>query len=307
MNEPPRIAVCIATYRRAERLDALLGDLAGQTLAPVQVVVVDNDPAGSARAVVEARRATFPAPLVYDVQPEKNISLTRNRCVAHARADWLAFVDDDERVGATWLQTLHAAARDHAADGVLAPVVPVVPTDAPAWIRRGGFYDGPRMATGSVVPLNVMRIGNALIAARWLAGQEATGPFDPSFGLTGGEDGDLLMRLVGQGARIVWCDEAVATEDVVPSRLRLKWILARALRGGQDYARHFLEGKLGGLGPAHKLLFFARALAQALAALLLALVTLPAGMHRSAHWLARACANAGKLSVLAGWHYREYA
>ena len=83
------ISVCIATYRRPVMLDLLLGDMAAQTLRPAQIVVVDNDAQGSARAVVEARRAAFAAQgvaLDYAIQPEKNISLTRNMTVSLARA-----------------------------------------------------------------------------------------------------------------------------------------------------------------------------------------------------------------------------
>ena len=43
------ISVCIATYRRAERLAAVLDDLTRQTRVPDEVVVVDNDAAASAR------------------------------------------------------------------------------------------------------------------------------------------------------------------------------------------------------------------------------------------------------------------
>ena len=50
-----------------------------------------------------------------------------------------------------------------------------------------------------------------------------------------------------------------------------------------------------------------RSLAQTVAALALALILLPAGRHRSAHWLCKAAANAGKLSAFWGWHYHEYA
>ena len=49
------LSVCIATYKRLDRLDALLGDLERQELRPDEVIIVDNDASGSARAVVEAR------------------------------------------------------------------------------------------------------------------------------------------------------------------------------------------------------------------------------------------------------------
>jgi succinoglycan biosynthesis protein ExoM len=299
------ITVCIATYQRPERLGALLDDLTNQQHLPKEVVVVDNDAAGSARAVVERRRELgTPFPIHYDVQPVKNISLTRNRTVALANRDWLAFIDDDERAPAAWLRQLAETAILGAADGALGPVVPILPADAPAWIRNGRFYDWTRMNTGAVVPTNKLRFGNVLLRGALL--RATSTPFDPDYGLTGGEDGDLLGRLAQQGACIVWCDEAIVHEPVEAARLSLRWLLLRALRGGQDFARHRLTGSFGRLTAAGRVRLFLRALLQSAIAAGLALLSWPGGRHRAVYWLLKLSANLGKMSIFLGWHYREY-
>lgn len=301
-----RVSICIATFRRPERLALLLDDLGWQQRLPDEVVVVDNDPAESARPVVEARQGTAtPYDLVYALQPRQNISMTRNRSVELARGDWLVFVDDDERAPPCWLDRLVGCAHEHRADGVLGPVIPRLPEAAPNWVRRGRFHDWARMKTGHVVPANRLRFGNVLLRRECL--REHEGPFDPALGLTGGEDGDLLSRLKLAGARLVWCDEACVDEPVDPTRLKFRWLWLRALRGGQDHARHYLKGRYGAATPARTALFFLRALLQLLLAAALALVTYGAGAHRGAHWLFRAAGNLGKLSILVGLHYREYA
>lgn len=301
-----KLSLCIATYRREQRLAALLEDIARQSHPPEELVVVDNDAAGSARETVESHRRTGPPYTVhYAIQPLKNISLTRNRTVELAHGDWIAFVDDDERAPPAWLQQLVAAAVQHGADGVLGPVVPVVPERAPAWIRRGRFYDFPRCPSGTVVPLNRLRFGNVLLRAGPLLAMRPL--FDPALGLSGGEDNDLLARLARSGARIVWCDEAIVTEPVEDARLSLRWLLMRGLRGGQDFARHMLTGRYGPIGPGGRLLLFVRSLAQFALALALILPALPAGRHHAAKWLVAAVANLGKLSAFAGMAYREYA
>ncbi len=300
------VSLCIATYRRPGRLAALLEDLAQQERVPDEVIIVDNDAAASAQPVVNERLANgAPYPIRYAVQPQKNISLTRNKTVELAAGDWVAFIDDDERAPPPWLKQLMDAAGRFDAHGVLGPVDPIVPANAPAWIRRGRFYDFPRMPTGTVIPPNRLRFGNVLIQGSWL--RAAEGPFDAALGLTGGEDGDLLSRLVQHGARIVWCDEAVVLEPVEAARLSLRWLLGRALSGGQDFARHSLAGRYGPMSTRARARFFLRALLQAVVAAALALLMWPLGRHHAARWLTKLSANIGKLSVFWGWRYREYA
>jgi succinoglycan biosynthesis protein ExoM len=298
------ISVCIATFRRPDRLALLLDDLDRQALPPSEVIVIDNDHARSGLDVVYPRQSRCAFTLRYAVVGEQNIAQARNRGIDLARGEWVAFVDDDERVTPDWLRLLASTVARYDADAVLGPVVPVVPPTAPGWIQRGRFYDWARLPTGSAVPPNRLRLGNALVRRALLGG---TARFDPAFGLTGGEDGDLLSRLARDGARFVWCDEAVVQEPVEAERLSLRWLLRRALRGGQDFARHTLNGRYGEPTSGVRARLFARSSSQLCIALFLAVACLPLGRHHAVFWLTRASANLGKLSCFWGWHYREYA
>jgi succinoglycan biosynthesis protein ExoM len=301
-----KISVCIATYRRQERLAALLDDLKQQERLPDEIVVVDNDSAASAREVIEAcRREGAPWPIVYEIQPERNISMTRNRTVHLATGDWLAFIDDDERAPAPWLRQLLEAAERHGADGVLAPVEPQVPASAPAWIRRGKFYDWPHLPSGTPVPRPLLRFGNVLLSGRLL--REEPGPFDISYGLATGEDDELLLRLINRGARVIWCDEAIVWEPVEAKRLSLAYLMQRALSGGQHFAHLSISGRLGRVNAVKRGALFLQWLAQMLVALGLAALLWPAGKHRGARWLIKAWANLGKLTGFFSWRYDAYA
>ncbi|WP_295849862.1 glycosyltransferase family 2 protein [uncultured Xylophilus sp.] len=231
------LTVCIATFRRAGTLVLLLDDLASQSCPPQQVVVVDNDAAGSARPVVDAFRQRCGSIAVdYAIQPQLNLAITRNRTVDLARGRWLAFIDDDERALPDWIAHLLATQDLFPCDVVLAPVHAVLPPAAPAWLVRSGVYDALSFTTGDTVPASAMRGGNMLIDRRWL--RDAGGRFDPAFGQTGGECADLLKRLARSGARIVWSEEAAVLEPVEPPRLDRDWILRRAWRTGLDAERH---------------------------------------------------------------------
>jgi succinoglycan biosynthesis protein ExoM len=117
----------------------------------------------------------------------------------------------------------------------------------------------------------------------------------------------MLIRLADKGARIIWCDEAIVYEPIEQKRLHLRWLLQRALSGGQEFALKTLRGRFGKLTAAGRLRLLLRALAQLCIAACLSVICLPAGRHRAARWLIAAWANAGKLSALCGWRYREYA
>jgi succinoglycan biosynthesis protein ExoM len=301
-----KISVCIATFRREERLAALLQDLQHQELLPDEVIVVDNDAAGSARPVIEAHRKQSAAwPIVYEVQPERGIAKTRNRTVHLAHGEWLAFIDDDERAPAAWLRQLMESVQKYQVDGVLAPVEPQLPPTAPAWIRRGKFYDWLHLPTGTPVPPNGLRFGNLMLRGSSLRAEP--GPFDESYILATGEDGDLLLRLIARGDRIIWCDEAIVWEPVEAKRLSLRWLLRRARSGGHEFARLSITGRYGPVNTFKRSLLFLQWLAQLVIALGLAVLAFPAGRHRAARWLIKAWANLGKLTGFGSSRDQTYA
>lgn len=300
------ISVCICTYRRANRLARLLSALAGQRGGPgiAEIVVVDNDAEGSARAVVEAAARQASYPIHYRQQPQRGIARTRNVAVGAARGDWLALIDDDELPEADWLARLWNTAQGTGADGVLGPVFSETPDNAPAWIRRGDFYKRQHFATGAAVPPNNLISGNLLIRADWMRSEP--GPFDERFNLTGGEDGDLMLRLRNRGARFVWCQEAAVSEDLDRHRLSLRWLLARSLRGGQNYARHVLDGRFGPMNPGRRLGFAADCSAKLGVSALLCLASLPLPTHRRVAALRKLVLQWGKLSQFWNSRFEEY-
>ena len=110
------VCVCICTYRRPDLLGRLLRELARQEtrdLFTYSVVVVDNDREESANpVVVAAKNDGFPVPIVYCVEAEQSIARARNRAVANARGDFIAFIDDDELPIKDWLLALFTACKE---------------------------------------------------------------------------------------------------------------------------------------------------------------------------------------------------
>ncbi|NLF05397.1 MAG: glycosyltransferase [Actinomycetales bacterium] len=236
MNAPVgSIAVLVCTYRRPVLLAGLLRSLAAQrTERPFDVIVVDNDPAGSARDVA----ARAPVPVRYVVEPEPGIAAARNRSLDEAGdVDTVVFVDDDETVEPDWLEALVATSERFDADVVTGPVVAVLPPHAPRWIRRGGFHQRRNLPEGTVLPS--AKSGNTLVRTRALGSPPER--FDAAFSRSGGSDTDLFWRLARRGARIVWSHDAVASEPVPDSRLTARWLVHREFRGGAAFGRMMLR------------------------------------------------------------------
>lgn len=227
------IAVCICTYKRSHMLHALLRALEDQCTDEAfsySAVVVDNDETGSAEETVHNLRTQLSMPLSYQIEPEQNIALARNRAVAMATGDFIAFIDDDEVPTKSWLRNLVKARDEFSADGVLGPVVPSYEGNPPEWVVRGKFYERPSHRTGEVLNWTNTRTGNVLLTRAIFS--DKNNMFRPEFG-SGGEDRDFFRRMIAKGMRFVWCAEAPVYEAVPAERCTRSFMIRRALLRGQ--------------------------------------------------------------------------
>jgi len=231
------ISVCICTFRRPEMLKRLLLALQEQKtegLFTYSIVVADNDGGRSAEPVVSEFAANSAVAVRYCVQPEQNISLTRNKAIENATGDYIAFIDDDEFTDNRWLLTLLKVLNHYKVDGVIGPVKPYFGENAPKWVVKGKFYDRPSYVTGFVIDWTKGRTGNVLLKRDILEGVQA--PFSPEFHRAG--DQDFFRRMIEKGHVFIWCDEAVAYEVVPPIRWTRTFMLKRALLRGTIRMQH---------------------------------------------------------------------
>src|SRR3984957_976816 len=225
-------SIVIPTYRRPEDLaraiDSVLAQEGVQT--PFEILVVDNDPDGSAEPIVRVIAAQSPAPIRYVREARPGISHARNTGVAHAAGRYLAFLDDDEEADPQWLAHFFEALQRFGADAVVGPVLPHFPANAEIdAYRRRVYTRDARVPTGT--PLLRWNIGNSIFdKARCFVTAE---PFLPRLGRTGGEDTVFLRQLTRRGCKMVWCGEAIAWESVPADRLEADYLLRRAFRGAQ--------------------------------------------------------------------------
>jgi succinoglycan biosynthesis protein ExoM len=230
------VTLAALTFRRPDDLTDLLPALVAQAEAApgsyeVGVVIVDNDPAASARAAVTTFAETSAVPVRYAHEAVANIAAARNRALEVAGTRLLLFLDDDERPSPDWLRLMLQTYERERPAAVVGPVVSVFDVEPDPWVRAGAFFVRRRLPTGTRV--DVAATNNLLLdldVVRRLGLR-----FDPAFGLTGGEDMLFTRRLRGSGEQIVWCDEAVVSDVVPAARVSHRWVTMRALSNGNSW------------------------------------------------------------------------
>lgn len=299
------LTIGIITCNRPDGLTRLLHSLAKLEFpdaAPsIEILVVDNDPDGAARTVVEAVSADIPFPVRYEIEKRRGIPHARNAVVDHAdpETDFIAYIDDDETVDPDWLAALLAVQAKTNADVVTGPAIAKLPDDAPDWMAHSGAFDLVRYRTGEERPFafthNVLTRRSVFDALDTM--------FDTRMNACGGSDTHFYRRVREAGFTIVWADDAIAHEWVPPGRTNTAWLLRRALRiGGTDT---FIERDLAG-GPRAFVTTTTRA-ARYVARALVRLLGTPA--RGKVALIGAGQDGAHALGLLAGWfgyRYPEY-
>ncbi len=132
------VSVCICTYQRPEVADTVRSIFAQLgVVRNIEIIVCDDDKAGSARQWIAPLADHAPTTLKYVLCGSQNISICRNTCVAESRGDWIVFIDDDETAEPNWIRELLNAQAQYNADVVKGYVRGVYPPATSAWILKG--------------------------------------------------------------------------------------------------------------------------------------------------------------------------
>jgi GT2 family glycosyltransferase len=253
----PALEVSVCTRDRPRLLSDLLGDLARQDAAPAdwRLTVVDNGSRPLAPVVLAASR---PVPVRVLREERAGISRARNRAAEAAEGEWVAFLDDDVRVGPDFVSTLVRALRAAPEAGWYGGrVLPRWEGRRPPWARRRpqgleglvGWFDlGP-----GTRPLPAATGGpfGANFGLRRRAFRDV-GPFDTDLGVGGrvasrGEETDWIRRAVARGLPGLYVGGALARHRVRPARFRWERLVRHGIQSGVS---HVLVNDCRGLEPS---------------------------------------------------------
>jgi glycosyltransferase involved in cell wall biosynthesis len=195
---PPMFSVVIPTHQSREFLLAALASVRAQTLADFEVVVVDNGSTDGSEAAVAA---LGDARIRCRWQEDSGLPAdSRNRGVALARGEWIAFLDADDLWAPGKLARVAAAiAADPSVDALCHAV---------REIDAAGRVTGARAYALDARPVadQLQYRGNFLTTSAMVvrrAALEAAGGFDTRPEYFTVEDFDLWLRLAEAGRRFV--------------------------------------------------------------------------------------------------------
>lgn len=219
-NKKPPILVTVAvcTRERPKMLRQLLETVTRLQPVPgvkVHVVVVENGPEIYGSEVVA--EFTDRLSISYFNEPRTGLVFARNTAVKkslESGAEWIGFVDDDERMDENWLCEMVKAKNTFSDSRAFAgPMHKLSAENATRWYPR---HEPISLKTGTETW--DVTTGNLFFNQSIFASDDLGFQFDESFNLSGGEDTDIFLRLHKIGVKIRWVQNAVCEEDVVPER-----------------------------------------------------------------------------------------
>ena len=143
MHDPPTISVIVPAYNTEDFLPRCLDSLLAQGFSDFEVVLVDDGSTDRSFSVLESYVGRFAACTLIS-QENRGLSAARNAGVRVSRGRYLAFVDSDDWVAPTFLETLYRIATETGSDIAQVAYItsshPVGQKQAAEGVRVKGLY-----------------------------------------------------------------------------------------------------------------------------------------------------------------------
>ncbi|MGV8884736.1 MAG: glycosyltransferase [Microbacteriaceae bacterium] len=121
----PSVSIVIPAYNEEDTIRACVLAALDQTVAPFEVIVVDNKSTDGTAEIVKVLQIAFPdAPLIYVAQnDEQGLIPTRNLGLDLAQGDVLGRIDADSVLEPTWVEEVQKAFADPTVSASTGPVI----------------------------------------------------------------------------------------------------------------------------------------------------------------------------------------
>ncbi len=202
MKTIPTVSVVIPTYNCASLLPKAIQSAYAQTIQPHEVIVIDDGCTDNTAEVIRQWMPELPDNFIYEYKVNGGEASARNRGVARATGDFVAFIDQDD----LWLpDKLEKQLTQFERDVTLG-------MSFTAYTRISGdereLVQLSAWETSTEYALRQLMIGCCITPSTVMVRREvlqSVGPFDESFWL--GCDWDMWLRIAAAGHRIAYLAE----------------------------------------------------------------------------------------------------
>jgi len=240
-----RISVILPTKDRGPAIDQTLDALLAQDLprSDFEVLIVDNASSPDNARALQAWSERHPELLRYVPEPEPGLNHARNKGIAEARGELLAFLDDDAIAPPYWLRELLAVFETHpAAFAVGGRIVSQFTSPPPDWLdERFAIYLSDFERGDEVRSLHYDDYPRGANMAFRKQAFEACGVFAPCLDRKGDlllSNGDIEMcyRVEQAGHDVLYAPAADVRHLIRGDRLDVDWFARRAYWQGRSQA-----------------------------------------------------------------------
>jgi glycosyltransferase involved in cell wall biosynthesis len=211
----PRATIAICTRDRTDDLKDCLDALMQLPERGQEIIVVDNAPSTNDTKDLVAQ---YPS-VRYVLEEKKGLDIARNRAIAEASNDIVAFTDDDALVDVNWLDAIVQHFKDPIVMCVTGMTMPLeMETEAQEAFENynpfGKGFSKKTFSTSKNDPLNVGNIGAGANMALRKTYITETGWFDEALDAgtitQAGGDHEFFARILLAGYHIVYDPEALS-------------------------------------------------------------------------------------------------
>ena len=233
----PAVSVVVPSCNRSQMLKRCLDALALQTHTAYEVIVIDDGSTDDTRGMVERFSGEHPALRLHYLRNQRNLGAnpSRNRGIAAARGEFVAFLDSDCIAEPEWLERLMQGF----SDDTVAAVTGLVNDKPPQNIYELAFKGSHRLDRRG--PAHRLVAGNMCVRTEVLRrrtldedrAHHQSGAPDLEVSGRGDEEG-LFLIIKAAGMRMMTVPDAAVLHDHDYTR---RSFFKQALRGGRSAAR----------------------------------------------------------------------
>lgn len=199
----PKVSVVVPTYNRSAFLRQAIQSVMDQTCQDIEILVVDD---GSIDDTASVITGFGDQRIVYIHQENTGRSAARNRGLAQARGEYVAFLDDDDFYLPNKLAIQAAYLDSHGEIGLVAGGAQIIGADSTLVRTWETWKDCPQLILPICLYACPLLTCSVLLRRSWLAALDHW--FDPQ--MDRAEDTDFWIRLLAAGCAMTWTPDIVS-------------------------------------------------------------------------------------------------